>query len=233
MRTIPTPDPARRRISRSRRVLPLAFGALLTLASGAQANSYSAQYLAPFAVPAAMNQQGAVVGWNPVWNTAFVFDDVAGYVELPCLKGFSTCRAVDINEAGWIVGHAEGYGLLELRRAMIWKPAFPGYKIELPIALAGPASLRTPGINSSEAVAIDNSNRVIGGASSVTLSAREVSSWIFCAMGRNKKPTTNTIAPTPTNSTDACSTKPRTLERRCSSASSSWRSSRRTSTSST
>ena len=57
----------------------------------ALAYGYEAEYLAPFAVPAAINEAGSVVGWNPVYQTAFVYDgnvaDVAFLAHGPGLGG--------------------------------------------------------------------------------------------------------------------------------------------------
>jgi hypothetical protein len=119
------------------------------------AASYSAEYLAPFAVPAAINELGAVAGWNPVYGTAFVYDDERGYVELPCLKS-RVCRALDLNDAGWIAGVAETQALVPSRRAVGWIPAKDGYAIfELPL----PGKFRD-----SASIAVDNAGRFLASA---------------------------------------------------------------------
>ena len=104
------------------RITLLALAAILGLAVSAQAEMYNAQYLAPFAVPAAMNESGTVVGRNPVYREAFVYDDAHGYSALPCPKPYASCDAVDVNEAGWIVGRAQYPGMLNLRTAALWTP---------------------------------------------------------------------------------------------------------------
>lgn len=134
------------------------FAAMLLSFAGispARADGYVAEYLAPFAVPAAMNEWGSVAGWNPVYRTAFVYDDLLGYVELPCFRGY-LCRAVDLNDKGYVVGFAQS-GEFELRTfAVAWEPAGAGYRLlPLPEALI---TART----SSQAVAIDDRNRVVG-----------------------------------------------------------------------
>lgn len=144
---------------RSRSTL-LALIAVLGLSAAAQAQMYNAQYVAPFAVPAAMNQAGTIVGWNPVYRAPFVYDDARGYAALPCPKAYVSCDAMDVNDAGWIVGWAQLPGVMHLRAAAMWTPI--GASPDAPAAYRFVLIPSFGGFNHSEAVAIDNLNRVIG-----------------------------------------------------------------------
>jgi hypothetical protein len=144
---------------RSRNLI-LALVAGLGLAAATQAEMYNAQYLAPFALPAAMNQDGTVVGWNPVYRTPFVYEDKSGYAALPCPKAYLDCEAVDINDAGWIAGSARVPGVLALRVAVLWTPI--GASPDAPAAYRFGLLPWLGNFNHSEAIAIDNQNRVVG-----------------------------------------------------------------------
>lgn len=155
--------------------------AALALGGAAQAEMYNAQYLAPFAVPAAMNQDGTIVGWNPVDRLPFVVDET-GYSALPCPKPYTSCDAVDVNDSGWIVGRAQLPGVLERRAAALWTP--------IGAAPDGPARYRfnaLPSLGafvSAEAIAIDNLGRILGLRSEIHVGApRTVETFVWTFRG--------------------------------------------------
>jgi hypothetical protein len=126
---------------------------------------YEADYLAPFALPAAINRSGDVVGRNPVWNEAFVVPAKGDYRALPCPPGLTACQATDINDLGWIVGWGERAPFWTPQRtALLWRPSGDSYSVTRLAGSALPGAGKAAGIPTAppaEAVAINAANEVL------------------------------------------------------------------------
>jgi hypothetical protein len=126
---------------------------------------YEADYLAPFALPAAINRQGDVVGRNPVWNEAFVVPARGDYRALPCPSGLTSCHATDINDLGWIVGWGErSPSWRPQRTALLWRPLGDDYAVARLAGSALPGARETVGVPPSppaEALAINAAGEVL------------------------------------------------------------------------
>jgi hypothetical protein len=142
---------------------------------------YAAEYLAPFARPAAINQAGDIVGRNPVWGHAFVVTGKRGYAELPCPTPLTACHAVDINEQGWIVGWGESAADgLRGRTALLWRPTADSFSVARvggsPLAPSRSAtSARTE--PPAEAVAINAENAILIRPSGALLGDQRIRIW--------------------------------------------------------
>jgi hypothetical protein len=150
--------------------------ALAGATAPALADGYLAEYLAPFAVPTAINEHGAVVGWNPVFRTGFVYDDLFGYVALPCAKTYR-CEPVDINDSGVIAGVASTPGILGQKLAVYWVFDGASYRLVFLPPIVPGAMVKT------EAVSIDSGGRILGVAQSDATGFRLPPNFIWSPKG--------------------------------------------------
>lgn len=142
---------------------------------------YAADYLAPFARPAAINGAGEIVGRNPVWGHAFAVTAKRGYTELPCPTGLTACHAVDINDSGWIVGWGERpIDGSRGRTALLWRPLGDAYSVTRvggsplgPSGIATGERIEPP----AEAVAINAESSILIRPAGAIVGERKIRLW--------------------------------------------------------
>ena len=142
---------------------------------------YAADYLAPFARPAAINGAGEIVGRNPVWGHAFAVTAKRGYTELPCPTGLTACHAVDINDSGWIVGWGERpINGSRGRTALLWRPLGDAYSVTRvggsplgPSGIATGERIEPP----AEAVAINAESSILIRPAGAIVGERKIRLW--------------------------------------------------------
>ena len=137
------------------------FAATAGAASAGVPSMYVVDFLAPASWGTDINEQGAVVGERsidtgcdpycvevPTEVGVWSGDD---FTALPTLPQWVTVKARGISAEGWVAGTASWSGDI---RAIVWKPNGTGYEI---IELGN-----LPDTDYSEAVGIDDNNRVVG-----------------------------------------------------------------------
>lgn len=138
---------------------------------------YAAEYLAPFARPAAINQAGDIVGRNPVWGHAFAVTAKRGYSELPCPVGLTACHAVDINDLGWIVGWGEPTSDWRPgRTALLWRPMGDAYSVTR-VGGSTFGDIATSTEAPAEAVAINAENSILIRTAGALVGDRKIRLW--------------------------------------------------------
>jgi hypothetical protein len=157
---------------------------------------FGADYLAPFAQPAAINAAGDIVGRNPVWGHAFVVTRNSGYSALPCPVALTACHATDINDLGWIVGWGERTpSWVPNRTALLWRPSGAGYVVTRIGGSSMPApssagATPAPSGPPAEAVAVNAGNQVLIRAAGFAPGSGLVEIWTVKEKRRIKAPGT-------------------------------------------
>lgn len=123
--------------------------------SGGEATRYQIEAVItddgmPSPIGRGMNETGTLVGWTGWPLAAFTWDDSGGLTKLPGLPGDTHRLAVDVNDAGTVVGHSGFESIEAPQHAVRWVAGIP-------------QDLGTlPGDTDSHAEAINEAGTVVG-----------------------------------------------------------------------
>ena len=140
--------------------------------------AYTAQFLG-IGTPLAMNDVGTVVGIrnDPTTLLGEAVVSIAGgpWQPLPRPAGFvGTAAAIDVNDAGVIVGNAF-QSTVDTMRAVRWTPSASGYTVELLPLVAGETR--------SSAAAVNDAGQIVGARGGAFGLPAPTGGWLFTDTG--------------------------------------------------